>query len=486
MGPAVRGTVVDEASGRPLPDALVVVRFDGRYDDVLPDRDLIGYQEARTDASGRFQMDRIVRPGVSAWPLLKTEARVVGVLLEGYRCAAPRRVPEDGEARIALTPALDLLDRRESCRPVTAGRGEAPAYMEAWRALFADSGDRPQDESERQLDRLLAARTVLGFGENCTGPVTDLALAPGGGRAALRLSDAGGGRVEQIDLASGARRRVEVPAQASPAARLAWADGGALVLVEPREAAESASARTFAASRILPLAAPAADAPPAAPAPDAQSGPRGLDPADLDDESDAFWNGRTFTLARRLDPATGLAADELRVTREDGSRSAIVLPGEACGSGRFGRPHFRMASDGRRGLDLRFVEGGCHAVAIDLETGDWRKLDASRTPAHCETARRIPAANLAVALRGYMREVESALVDGGADPLAAFVLEIDGSGETIAQARDFAGGRRNLRVPRFPIDTPLRRIDVSTIGLARPAPAGAPAPAAPPVQPEPL
>jgi hypothetical protein len=82
-----------------------------------------------------------------------------------------------------------------------------------------------------------------------------------------------------------------------------------------------------------------------------------------------------------------------------------------------------------------------------------------------------------------MREVESALEAGGADPAAAFVLEIGEDNETHAQARDFAGERRALRVPRFPLQTPLRRIDVSTVGLARPASPGA-ASASP--EPEPL
>ena len=128
-----------------------------------------------------------------------------------------------------------------------------------------------------------------------------------------------------------------------------------------------------------------------------------------------------------------------------------------------------MTADGRSGLDLRFVDGGCHVVRIDLETGDWQKLDAASAPATCATARRIPAVNLSVALRGYMREVESALVEGGADPAAAFVLEIAEGGEATAHARDFAGDRLSTRVPRFPLTTPLRRIDVSTVGLARPA-----------------
>jgi hypothetical protein len=471
IGPAVEGQVVDQASGKPLAGAIVVVRFDGRYDDVLPDRDLIGHQEAQTDASGRFVMDRIVRPGFSAWPLFKTEARVVGVMREGYRCAAPRAAPGAGPVRIALTPALDALDRRESCRPVTAERGEVTAYMDAWRTLFADSGARPPDESERQAERLLAARTVLGFGENCSGPVTDLAVAPDGARAAFRVVGQDGAEMQRIELANGARRAIDAAAGASQGARLAWVGASELVLVEPGGVPQQ-SLSTLAAARTLRLWSAADDAPPAAPAPGLgrNPGPRPLDPEDLSDESDRFWRGRSFALARTLDPTSGLPADELRITREDGSRLALSLPGEACGQpGRFGRPHYRMAADGRSGLDLRFVDGGCHAVRIDLETGAWKKLDAASTPATCETARRIPAVNLSVALRGYMREVESALAEGGADPAAAFVLEIAEGGEATALTRDFAGGRLSLRVPRFPLSTPLRRIDVSTVGLARPA-----------------
>ena len=487
IGPAVDGQVVDQGSGKPLADAIVVVRFDGRYNDVLPDRDLIGHQEARTDASGRFRMERLVRPGFSAWPLFKTEARVVGVMRAGYRCAAPHTVPESGPVRVALTPALDDLDRRESCRPVTAERGEATAYMDAWRTLFADAGAQGPSESDRQLERLLAARTVLGFGENCAGPVTDLAISPGGARAALRIAGSGGDGFQRIELATGARHVIDAAASGSPNARLAWLAASELVLVEPDAAPASSLGRTaLATARFERIWSGAAAAAPAAPAPGAGGGGRSapLDPEDLSDESDQLWRGRTFALARTLDPTTGLPADELHVTREDGGRISLLLPGEACGgSGRFGRPHYRMAADGRSGLDLRYVDGGCHAVRIDLESGDWQKLDTASAMAECAAARRIPAANLSVALRGYMREVESALVEAGADPAAAFVLEIAEDGETNAQARDFAGERRDLRVPRFPLQTPLRRIDVSTVGLARP---GAPRMGSAASEPEPL
>ncbi len=471
IGPTVAGQVVDQATGKPIAGAIVVVRFDGRYDDVLPDRDLIGHEEALTDASGRFQMDRIVRAGFSAWPLFKTEARVVGVMHEGYRCAAPRAAPESGLLRIALTPALDTLDRRDSCRPVTAERGEVTAYMDAWRTLFADDIARAPDESERQVERLLAARTVLGFGENCSGPVTDLAVAPDGARAAIRVAGSDAAPLQRIELASGARRAIDADVGAAPDARLAWLGSSELVMVEP-ETAQARSLASLAAARVVRLWSATDAQTPAAPAAgqgrDAR--PRPLDPESLSDESDRYWGGRSFALARTLDPTTGLPADELRVTREDGSRFALSLPGEACGqAGRFGRPQYRMTTDGRSGLDLRFVGGGCHAVRIDLETGAWQRLDAASQPAQCETARRIPSANLSVALRGYMREVESALAEGGADPAAAFVLELAQDGEATAHARTFAGGLVSLRVPRFPLVTPLRRIDVATVGLARPA-----------------
>jgi hypothetical protein len=425
-----------------------------------------------------------VRAGFSAWPLFRTEARVVGVMHDGYRCAAPRAVPDTGSVRIALTPALDDSDRRESCRPMTAERGEATAYMDAWRTLFAGASGQVPNDGDRQVERLLEARAALGFGENCAGPVTDLAIAPGGARAALRITGAQGGLV-RIELASGEQSRIDAEASVSPDARLAWLAAAELVLVDPGAAPERtftrASLATAGFERIW-----SGETAPAAPAPGIGGAPGRppLDPEDLSDESDRLWMGRSFALARKLDSSTGLPADELRVTRRDGSRIAFLLPGEACGAqGRFGRPHYRIAADGRSGLDLRFVDGGCHAVRIDLESGAWAKLDTASAPAQCETARQVPMANLVTALRSYMREVEGALAEGGADPAAAFMLQIDEDGETHAQARDFAGDRRTLRVPRFPVRTPLRRIDVSTVGLVRPAVPGAAAPAS---EPEPL
>jgi hypothetical protein len=472
--PAVSGLVVDQVSGRPVADAVVVVRFDGRYGDVLPDRDLVGHLEARSDASGRFRTERLTRAGLSAWPHFKTEARVVGVMRAGYRCPGPLAVPAKGPVRIQLTPAQDELDRRESCRPVTGGRGEATAYMDAWRDLFADAGSQAPSEGDRQVERLLAARSVLGFGENCTGPVTDLAISPDGARAALRIRDPQGDRWRRIDLSTGAQSAIDSPAAASRNARLVWTSASDLILVEPEAAPErSIGSEALAVARSTRLWS-AQDAPPSAP--DLGRRSRAALPEDLSDQSERLWRGRSFALGRTLDPGTGLAGDELRLIREDGSRESFRLPGETCGPpGLFGRPHYRITADARSGLDLRFVDGGCHAVQIDLETGEYQKLDGASAPAQCESARRVPASNLSVALRGYMREVEAALAAGGADPAAAFVLQIGEDGETIALARDFSGERRTLRVRRFPLTTPLRRIDVSTVGLARPSPSPLPA-----------
>ena len=85
--------------------------------------------------------------------------------------------------KIPLQPALDAGDQRDSCRPVPANPGEADEYMTAWRALFPEEQNAEDAESERQIARILEARSALGFGENCEGPVIDLALAPDGLRA---------------------------------------------------------------------------------------------------------------------------------------------------------------------------------------------------------------------------------------------------------------------------------------------------------------
>ena len=477
---SVEGVIVDAKTHRPVPNAIVVVRFDGYYDEILPDRELLGHREGRTDELGRFEIGPMVRAGINAWPLLKTEARVVGVIKDGYRCPGTRAVRSDREARIQLTPALDVEDRRDSCRPVPARPGEAGAYMTAWRQLFPERAPEPNRDSDRQFQRQLAARSVLGYGENCEGPVLDMALSPGGERAALLTRGEGGPSVWNIDLSAGPARPAQRVADASEVEqrRLAWTSPWELVFWEPAARAQRAvSPSIFSTSRFeVVWEAPGAAHSPASLAPGARrAAPHmPLDPADLNDEGDAQWFGRSFELGRSLDATTGLPSDHLTLTEGDGSSRVLALPGEACGPrGRFGRPQYRISVDGRTALDLRFVEGGCHAVGIDLQSGEWAKLDASSAPATCRESRNVPASRLALALRGYSREVAEALQQAGADPSAAYVLRIHRKTRAArAEGRDYGGRAVSARVPDFPVATPLRRIDVSVVGVVTPSQKG--------------
>lgn len=476
--PAVEGRVVDAATREPLADVLVVVRFDGRYDDILPDREILGHLEARTDASGRFRVGPLVRAGLIAWPYFRTEARVESALLPGYRCGRPRAV-RDGRALVELSPALDEDDRRDSCRPVASERGEAVAYMDAWRALHESGPSREERERDHQLERLLAARTAFGFGENCTGPVFDLALAPGGVRAAVAVAGPTGREIRVLEHTGEGFGPPQLVASDDPEAsrRLAWLGPEALALWGEASAAERAAGAGVFSEDPVEVVWRSGPALPAAPAPGPDAGDRAeipLEPADLYDEADALWLGRSFALRSRLDPATGLAADRLLVTREDGTAYAIDLPGETCGPrGRFGRPHYRIAADARTALDLRFVSGGCHAVAIDLESGAWSVLDRTSRAASCREERAIPATQLGVGLRSYARDVASAVEQAGGDPDAAYVLRVDAYGTARVETRAFDGSAVTAAVPDFPLATPLRRIDVSVVGEVMPAPAGA-------------
>ena len=88
------------------------------------------------------------------------------------------------------------------------------------------------------------------------------------------------------------------------------------------------------------------------------------------------------------------------------------------------------------------------------------------------------------ALRGWTRELHAALEAAGADPEAAYALQISSTGETEALARDFAGGSLTVSGPRFPIATPLRRIDLTTVAPAVPGSRIVPEPL--PAAPQPL
>lgn len=473
-GSGVEGRVVDRETGEPVADAVVVVRWDGRYGQDLPDREQLGHAEAVSGPDGRFQVPRYTRGGLTVWPLFQTEARVVGVIRPGFRCPHPVKVGSSGAVEIPLAPALVEAERRESCRPLRARRGEADRYLAAWRELFPAAETAEQREEREQLDRLLEARASLGFGENCRGPVHDMALAPDGARAAFLTVGPGGPAVNMVELGvdgAGTPVRLE-EVQDAPPRRLAWTAPGELVLWQPSSEADRAvSPSIFAPGRSEVVWTDDRTFPAAidrgTPASSRRTTPRRpLDPADLRDEADTRWQGRSFALLREADPSTGLPRDSVRVTHLDGSRHRVELPGEACGGARFGRPHYRIDASARAGLDLRFVDGGCHLVRIDLESGSWARLDAEVTPAVCRGRRRMPPAQLAAALRGWTRDLRHALEHAGADPDASFALEIDESGATRALARSFAGAPVTLTGPAFPVATPLRRIDVTNVAPA--------------------
>lgn len=467
----VSGTVIDQVTGEPVEGALVVVRFEGHYDDVLPDREVLGHRETTTDSGGHFRVGTLVRPGISAWPRFQTEARVVAVMREGYRCPGPRAASDSEALQIGLEPSTSPQDRRDSCRPVSARKGEATVYMEAWRGLFPDVATADQRENARQLDRLLSARAAFGFGENCEGPALDLALSPDGRRAAFSVSGDDGSEVRVVELRSGRSGPTELVTRGQRPARqrLVWTQTSDLLLFEAADDPSLPGAPDlFAAGhfeRIWSASGPASHSGETLESESGAAVDPVVEPEDLDDEGEARWHGRSFSLERSPDPQTGLPVDQLRVYRPDASSYAVPLPGEPCGPvNRFGRPHYRIAADGRTSLDLRYVEGGCHAVWTDVETGDWATFDLVDREGTCRASRQIQAAHFRTALRGYATELETAVVAAGADPEAAYSLRIASSGQTQLRTRGFAGESVTLDVPKFPLDTPLRRIEVSTLG----------------------
>jgi len=477
--PEVGGRVVDAETGKPLAGALVVVRYDARYEDLLPDRDLVGHAEVASDADGTFRAGPVWRFGLSLWPMVRTEARVIGVMHDGYRCPTPVAIPRAGQVQVVLEPAFDATDRQTSCRPLSATPAEAPRYLAAWRALHPGVLSEQDRERDRELSRVLAAREVFGFGENCEGPIDDLALAPDGRRLAYLVRDAAESRVGivEVEVEGDARPLARVPAgsasrgDARSTRRLAWAGPDQLVLWEPANRLD----RAFSVSMLSMAGAPAeviwrAEAQEGAPRPAIATAPSRLPQAVEDGHvaGEALWKGRSFTLVRSLDPETGLALDRMRVMDPDGTRREIPLPGEACGPrGRFGRPQHRIGDAGRTAFDLRHVEGGCHVVGIDLSTGAWHVVDDSDAPTSCREVRSVPASQIDLALRGYALEIEEALEAAGADPAAAYSVRIEPGGDTSVVSRDFGGDIRVAPLPAFPISTPLMRIDVAVLGTAR-------------------
>ena len=166
--------------------------------------------------------------------MVHSEARVVGVIADGYRCPDPQLVSESGAA-VALTPALDDEDRRDSCRPVGAKAAEAPRYLAAWQSLHPRVDSHAQRVQNREaLERVLEARSVFGFGANCTGPVVDLALSPDGQHVAWMLAEGNAASVQIRSTAAPSARSLPVSvSQARAGRRLAWTSQSEALLWEP-------------------------------------------------------------------------------------------------------------------------------------------------------------------------------------------------------------------------------------------------------------
>ncbi|HJO24200.1 MAG: hypothetical protein QF890_07805 [Myxococcota bacterium] len=469
--PGVAGRVVDRASGAPVSNAIVVVRFDGRYGDQFPDREHIGHAETRTAADGSFDFERYSSAGLSVWPLFRTEVRIVSVFSPGHRCPDPLHVTGLSEVEVTLDTARNSEDQRDSCPTVASRRGETDQYRAAWRALHPSPETTAWSNGREPLERALAARNALGFGANCAGPVTDLALAPDGAHVAY-VSDAGGHpqtHLAALEPTGPASAQAVASVEHVPPRRLVWTGPGELALWLPVSPSDSHLPSSILARgraeviwtnrNSLPAAPDRGIGPPAPPGLEA----RPLDPEDLSDESDTRRLGRSFGLERTLDIATGLPHDRLLVRRPDGFGYAIPLPGEACGGARFGRPQARIGAEGRFGFDLRFVQGGCHAVAIDLETGAWSLVDRAQGETRCRARRTLPPLQLTAALRGWTRELHDAMRASGVDPRSSYALRIGEHGATRVIGRSFKGATLTVDAPRFPVATPLQRIDITNV-----------------------
>lgn len=458
--PEARGVVVDAGTGAPLSQSLVLLRFDARYDEVLPERIPLGQREALSGGDGRFHAPGVVRAGFQAWPWLTSRVRVVTVLRRGYRCPQPRDLAAGREARIELQAAASSLEQRTTCEAVAELWELARTSTEVRRALARMGLDAPLTAQLGGDDeRTLAARAALGFGANCRGPIRDLALAPDGARVAFLAESGSGFDVFVARLESGIRDPELVARAVSAEGReLVWTQAAEIALLEPEELGTPASVDVVW-SPPTPPAALASDAHVALDA----AAP--IDPDDRNDEGDARWLGRWFSMVRDLEPATGLPRDVLQVTLPDGSSEALPLPGEACAvRGRFGRPHYRITADGRFGLDLRFVDGGCHVVRIDLANGAWARLDGVAGAATCREDRRVPPSQLGFALRDYVRDVAQRLESADVDPTTAYTLVIGTGGLASIETRTREGKTRHIAARPFPIATPLRRIEVSLVG----------------------
>jgi hypothetical protein len=88
----------------------------------------------------------------------------------------------------------------------------------------------------------------------------------------------------------------------------------------------------------------------------------------------------------------------------------------------------------------------------------------------------MPVTHFRTAVRGYAGEVAEALTRAGADASAAFSLRIAPDGSAVAVSQGVRGELVRAAVPRFPIHTPLRKIEVGVIGPSRGTGTQAPVP----------
>ena len=70
------------------------------------------------------------------------------------------------------------------------------------RELFPSERNPADRENERQISRLLEARSALGFGKNCHGPVNDLAIASDGSYVGFTATGHGASEIRVIDFSS--------------------------------------------------------------------------------------------------------------------------------------------------------------------------------------------------------------------------------------------------------------------------------------------
>ncbi|NNL86091.1 MAG: hypothetical protein HKP27_10585 [Myxococcales bacterium] len=514
------------AGGRPIAGATVVARFDASYDQVLGERQLLGHREVITDAEGRFRIDTFHSAGFSAWPWLEARSSVVGVIHEDYLCTNRAARLADGSLRVLLLEATDSRPRIDSCQPVSATPAEAPSYWAAWHRLHSLEQERPEKLAARGLE----ARTLFGFGRNCRGPVLDAALSPGGERLARLIerpasAEAVKRRIQILELADTGE---PVIVYAAPfrfdalKGHLAWIGSGDLAWVEeglhlaetrgpeargaPLEVPRPSSGRLarvlYSAGRNALVALPAAPAPlpsgtrwtsspepvdatmdialPGRPEtlPASASGtvdaPVVAGEEDRHDRAGLRWGERQISRLERLGRHSGMPRATLRVSKPGAATVDARLPGEACGrSGAFRGPEYTISASGNLALDLRYTQGACQIVAVDLRRGAWRTLARAEGTASCQEARDVPPSQFRAAFPDYAAALDRIIEQADLEPNVAFRIVLGPSHAARLEIPTSSGRTEILDAPPFPVKTPLREIGVSTLGLHRPSAASA-------------